>query len=81
MNDAKKVRKFLMRGHCAFRINRSCAHTTYSTGYWNFGSEDIQILTDDAQDPRRLPTKANILGAIEWLVKGAKANDSFFFHC
>ena len=39
------------------------------------------ILTDDNQDPRLIPTKANILGAMKWLVKDAKAHDSLFFHC
>jgi hypothetical protein len=48
---------------------------------WNFKSEDIVVLTDDTQDSRRRPTKANILGAMKWLVKGAKARDSLFFHC
>lgn len=52
-----------------------------STESWGFKSEDIVILTDDVQDPRRLPTKANILGAMKWLVKDAKAHDSLFFHC
>jgi len=49
-------------------------------GNWGFKREDIIILTDDARDPRQLPTKANILGAMKWLVKGAKAHDSLFFH-
>ena len=54
---------------------------THPTGNWNFKPEDIIVLTDDTQDPRRLPTKANILSAMKWLVKGAKAHDSLFFHC
>lgn len=51
------------------------------TGNWNFKREDIVVLTDDTHDPRRLPTRANILGAMKWLVKDAKAQDSLFFHC
>ena len=39
------------------------------------------ILTDDTKDPKRLPTKANMLNAMKWLVKDAKAHDSLFFHC
>lgn len=39
------------------------------------------MLTDDTRDRKRLPTKANILGAMKWLIKDAKANDSLFFHC
>ena len=38
------------------------------------------MLTDDIRDSKR-PTKANILSAINWLVKDAKAHDSLFFHC
>jgi len=52
----------------------------FLTKGWNFKSKDILVLTDDTSDPRRLPTKANILGAIKWLVKDAKAHDSLFFH-
>jgi hypothetical protein len=48
---------------------------------WNFKPEDIVVLTDDTHDPRRLPTRANILGAMKWLVKDSKAHDSLFFHC
>jgi hypothetical protein len=39
------------------------------------------VLTDDTRDSRRIPTKANIMGAMKWLVKDAKAHDSLFFHC
>ena len=39
------------------------------------------ILTDDTKDRRRIPTKANILDAMNWLVKDSKAHDSLFFHC
>ena len=28
-----------------------------------------------------MPTKAEMLKACQWLVTGAKANDSLFFHC
>lgn len=37
-------------------------------------------LTDDAPNPRQKPTKQNILQAMEWLVRGARPNDSLFFH-
>jgi len=52
----------------------------FLTKSWGFKSENIIVLRDDTQDPRRLPTKANILGAMKWLVKDAKAQDSLFFH-
>jgi metacaspase-1 len=38
------------------------------------------ILTDDQQDPRFQPTRENIIRAMHWLVKDARANDSLFFH-
>ena len=53
----------------------------YSTGNWNFKQEDIRLLTDDARDARGLPTKANILNAMKWLVQDARAHDSLFIHC
>jgi len=57
------------------------AHMTHFAGNWGFKQEDIVVLTDDSRDSKRLPTKANIMGAMKWLVKGAKAHDSLFFHC
>ncbi|KAI0697939.1 caspase domain-containing protein [Cerioporus squamosus] len=45
-----------------------------------YKSEDIVLLTDDATDPRSRPTRANILDAMHWLVKGAQPHDSLFFH-
>ncbi|KAF9784616.1 caspase domain-containing protein [Thelephora terrestris] len=48
--------------------------------HWKFKSQDIMVLTDDSRDPRRLPTKTNMLNAMKWLVKDAKAHDSLFFH-
>jgi len=42
--------------------------------------EDVVILTDDQLDPSKKPTKQNILAAMQWLVAGAGAGDSFFFH-
>lgn len=38
------------------------------------------ILTDDTPDLCAFPTRENIMRAMEWLVKDARANDSLFFH-
>ncbi|KAI0322581.1 caspase domain-containing protein [Amylostereum chailletii] len=48
----------------------------------NFGykRDDMVILTDDQRDPRSIPTKENIIRAMQWLVTGAQPNDSLFFH-
>jgi hypothetical protein len=34
------------------------------------------ILTDDQTDPKFIPTKQNILNAMEWLIHDTKENDS-----
>jgi hypothetical protein len=46
-----------------------------------FRAEDIVLLTDDAKDARSKPTRRNIVGGMRWLVKGARTDDSLFFHC
>lgn len=35
------------------------------------------ILTDDQEDSKFIPTKANILSAMEWLIHDAEPNDSY----
>jgi len=52
----------------------------FLTDRLGFRSRDIIRLTDEARDPRNLPTRQNILGAIRWLVRGAHKHDSLFFH-
>ena len=46
-----------------------------------YKDEDMVILTDDSPDPRKQPTRANVLDAMHWLVRGARPHDSLFFHC
>jgi metacaspase-1 len=50
-------------------------------GQYGYKANDIVLLTDDSRDPRRLPTRKNIIDAMYWLVHGAKPHDSLFFHC
>jgi len=47
---------------------------------FGYRMEDIVMLTDDAQNQRQIPTRENILNAMQWLVQGAQPNDSLFFH-
>jgi hypothetical protein len=54
--------------------------STFLNERFGYAREDMVILTDDQQNPKSQPTKANILRAMHWLVKDAKANDSLFFH-
>jgi hypothetical protein len=44
-----------------------------------YKEEDMVILTDDLE-PASQPTRANMLRGMQWLVKDAKPNDSYFFH-
>ena len=64
-----------------YSVSFVVSHTVCSTGNWDFQWEDIRVYTDDTWDSERLPTKANILGAMKWLVKDAEAGDSLFFFC
>jgi hypothetical protein len=41
-------------------------------------TENCNFLTDDK--PNAMPTRANILAGFNWLLQGAKAGDSLFFH-
>ncbi|OUM57785.1 hypothetical protein PIROE2DRAFT_55163 [Piromyces sp. E2] len=47
---------------------------------YDFKEENCKIMTDDAEDESLIPTKKNIINAMKWLVSGAKAGDSLFFH-
>ncbi|KAL1668315.1 caspase domain-containing protein [Schizophyllum commune] len=47
---------------------------------YGYKQDDIVMLTDDASNPRQIPTRDNIIAAMQWLVRGAQPNDSLFFH-
>lgn len=47
---------------------------------YGYSDENIVMLTDDAQNPVKRPTRSNIIRAMEWLVRYAESNDSLFFH-
>ncbi|KAI9491696.1 peptidase C14, caspase domain-containing protein [Zychaea mexicana] len=48
----------------------------FLTTLYGFKPEDMVVLTDDQQDPKMLPTRANIIAAMQWLVNDAQENDS-----
>ncbi|KAI7880730.1 peptidase C14 [Lichtheimia hyalospora FSU 10163] len=52
----------------------------FLTTLWGFQEQDMVILTDDQQESRFIPTRANIIAAMKWLVSDAQEDDSFFFH-
>ncbi|KAJ9491959.1 Metacaspase-1B [Penicillium thymicola] len=61
-------------------INDVTNMSNFLTQRFGYKREDMVILTDDQQNPMSLPTKANILRAMHWLVKDAQPNDSLFIH-
>lgn len=42
--------------------------------------DDMVILTDDQREMGKIPTRDNIMRAMQWLVKDARPNDSLVFH-
>ncbi|KAK9451933.1 caspase domain-containing protein [Limtongia smithiae] len=54
--------------------------STFLMERYSYKSEDMVILTDDQQNQRSIPTRANIISAMQWLVKDAQPNDTLFFH-
>lgn len=47
---------------------------------YGYRREDMVILTDDQNNMMSIPTKANILRAMHWLVIDAQPHDSLFIH-
>ncbi|PVV04972.1 hypothetical protein BB560_000509 [Smittium megazygosporum] len=68
--------KFRLRG-CINDVHRM---KKFIIERFNFREEDMILLTDDQQNPNRIPTRDNLLKAMKWLVHDARPNDSFFFH-
>lgn len=61
-------------------INDANAMMRFLMDQFGYKKEDIVILTDDQRDARSIPTRANILRAMQWLVSEARPNDSLVFH-
>ncbi len=47
---------------------------------FGYSYDDMMILTDDQNQRNKIPTKENIIRAMQWLVKDARPNDSLVFH-
>lgn len=58
------------------------AHNMFDflTQGYGYSPDDIVMLTDDQTDMVRVPLRANMIRAMQWLVQGAQPNDSLFFH-
>ncbi|KAG8686199.1 Ca(2+)-dependent cysteine protease [Ceratobasidium sp. 423] len=74
------INYFGQNGELRGCINDSNNLCEFLTGQFGYKKEDIVKLTDDATNPQQMPTRENILKAMQWLVKDAKPNDSLFFH-
>lgn len=48
--------------------------------HYGYPYNEMVMLTDDQQDPARVPTRQNMINAMQWLVRDARPNDSYFFH-
>ncbi|KAJ9149487.1 Caspase domain-containing protein [Pleurostoma richardsiae] len=54
--------------------------SSFLTERYGYKREDMVILTDDQSNSVMVPTRQNILRAMNWLVSGAQPNDSLFLH-
>jgi len=50
------------------------------TEHFGFPEDNVRLLTDDQDDPEKIPTKATMVEGIKWLVDGAEKGDVLFFH-
>ncbi|KAK9371007.1 caspase domain-containing protein [Lipomyces kononenkoae] len=62
---------------CINDVNTIAAFLVERYGY---KYDDMVILTDDQINPRSIPTRANMISAMQWLVRNAQPHDSLFFH-
>ena len=81
INDARNVQRFLLRSPFSAFLPKIAVGSWWCCAGNGYKHDDIMILTDDATDPNLRPTRTNILRAMHWLVTGARAHDSLFFHC
>ncbi|KAI1315728.1 Ca(2+)-dependent cysteine protease [Mortierella claussenii] len=60
-------------------VNDTAIMKTFLLGV-GYQEENIRILTDDQVGTRWMPTRENIFHNLQWLVRDAKKNDSYFLH-
>jgi len=59
-----------------------CMHYMLKTKF-HYSDSEVLMLRDDhvgRSDPRLMPTRANIVAGMEWLMRGVKPGDRLFFH-
>lgn len=54
--------------------------STFLVEEHGYRRENMVILTDDQENPMSVPTRQNILRAMQWLVQGAEKEDALFLH-
>ncbi|KAG9227383.1 hypothetical protein CCMSSC00406_0004078 [Pleurotus cornucopiae] len=74
------INYFGQDGQLSGCINDSKNVTRFLCSQFGYQENDIVVLTDEATNPRQLPTRENMIRAMEWLVRDAQPNDSLFFH-
>ncbi|EDO15519.1 hypothetical protein Kpol_479p7 [Vanderwaltozyma polyspora DSM 70294] len=52
----------------------------FLTQRYGYNPDDIVRLTDDQKNMACIPTRANMIRGMQWLVKDARPGDSLFFH-
>ncbi|KAF8806293.1 hypothetical protein BYT27DRAFT_7191621 [Phlegmacium glaucopus] len=74
------INYFAQNGELRGCINDANNMQNFLCSKFGYKKEDIVMLTDNSTNPRMMPTRENILHAMQWLVRGASPNDSLFFH-
>lgn len=80
INDAHNVQKFLIGTLRVHTVRSSKGDGLIRAERYHYKQEDIVMLTDDSRNPRQIPTRANMIQAMNWLVQGARPDDALFFH-
>nr|DAD41108.1 TPA_asm: hypothetical protein HUJ06_015431 [Nelumbo nucifera] len=71
-----RYRRYELKG----TINDVNCMRYFLTEKLGFPNDSILVLTEDENDPLRIPTKQNIRMALQWLIQGCRSEDSLVFH-
>ncbi|KAK7690938.1 Ca(2+)-dependent cysteine protease [Cerrena zonata] len=74
------INYFKQQGELKGCINDARNVQNFLQRQFGYQEKDIVSLTDDARNPRQIPTRQNIIQAMQWLVADARPNDALFFH-
>lgn len=68
------------RGRLSGCINDSDTFVEILSQKFGFKTSEIRQLRDDSDDPSKMPTRRNIVTALQWLTDGASSGDHLFVH-